>query len=181
MNDLILPLQKRLYLVIDQHAANARVLQMVAALSTDQRLLLLDCGTRANIYSVAKSVRPLTRDPIAALRNIELSRAFTTFQVLAMFEKAAPVANRPVIVLDFLATFYDAEVKLKEARWLFDQCMRHLHRLSKSAPVMISARPTPMMAADKDFLLHLLADLADITWTPPPSLPAQPVLQPSLF
>lgn len=181
MNDLTLPLQKKLYLVVDQHAANARVLQMVAALSTDQRLLLLDCGTRANMYSVAKSIRPLTRDPIAALRNIELSRAFTSFQVLAMFEKAEPLAKRPVIVLDFLSTFYDAEIKLKEARWLFEQCLRHLHRLSEAAPVMVSAKPTPMLAADKDFLLHLLADHADVTWTPPPSLPAQPALQPSLF
>ncbi len=71
------PLPAQIYLVVGQHALSEKMLQLIAALSLKQRLTVLDCGNRSNMYAVAKLIRPFTDDPVNVMNHIRLSRAFT--------------------------------------------------------------------------------------------------------
>jgi len=176
------PLPTGLLLVVGQHALTEKMLALVAALALKQRVTILDCGNRSNMYAVAKTIRPYTSDPAAVMANIRLSRAFTCYQVLAMLEAVAAAPPRgPLIVLDLLATFLDEDVELKDSQRLLTRSLACLRRLSQSAPVVVSARPVPLISAARECLLGQLRANADVNWEEPPALPADFGLQPALF
>ncbi len=135
------------------------------------------------MYRVASTLRFLTNDPVAMLKNIRLSRAFTCYQVVALLEKVTPGSDLPVLVLDLLSTFMDESVRAREAELLFENALMHLRRISSTAPVVVSARPLLSVSADRVKLLHALREQAFQVWeegTAPLNSTAVD-LQPALF
>jgi hypothetical protein len=51
-----LPFPPQLLLVIGSHAMSEKMLELVAALALKQRVTLLDCGNRSNMYAVARAI-----------------------------------------------------------------------------------------------------------------------------
>lgn len=176
------PLLSKRFLAIGVHALSEKMLELIARLSLTQRLIVLDCGNRSNMYSVAKLIRPYTSDPVKVMCNIRLSRAFTCYQVLAMVQAvAANPPREPLVILDFLATFLDEDVELKDARRLLERSLDCLAALSVSSPVVISARPTPTISRQRAGLLELLRNNADVCWEEPHALQAAQQTQMFLF
>jgi hypothetical protein len=166
-NELGFPLSNELLVVFGVHSGAAQMLDLTARLSLDGPLYLLDCGNRSNMYRVAKTLRTLTNDPVAVLKNIRLSRAFTCYQVVALLEKLAhsgEAAGVPVLVLDLLATFMDESVKVDESRMLFDIAMQRLAQLSHAAPVVVSAKPLLSISSPRLGLLEQLKSQAFEVW-----------------
>lgn len=166
-NDLGFLLSNELLVVFGMHSGAAQMLDLTARLSLDGPLYLLDCGNRSNMYRVAKTLRTLTNDPVAVLKNIRLSRAFTCYQVVALLEKLAhsgEAAGVPVLVLDLLATFMDESVKADESRMLFDIAMQRLQQLSRTAPVVVSAKPLLSISSPRLGLLEQLKSQAFEVW-----------------
>ena len=134
------------------------------------------------MYRVARTLRALTDDPVAVMRNIRLSRAFTCYQVLAMLQAvAANPPKEPLVVLDLLATFLDEDVELKDAERLMDHSLGLLARLSVSAPVVISVRPIPLIAHQRVALLEQLKNNVDVCWEEPLALQTAQEAQMPLF
>ena len=176
------PLPSRRFLAIGAHALSDKMLELIAKLCLAQRVTVLDCGNRSNMYSVAKLIRPYTTDPVQVMCNIRLSRAFTCYQVAAMLDAAAANPSRePLVVLDLLATFLDEDVKLKDAQRLLEHSLGFLAQLSASAPVVISARPIPPIAQPRAVLLEQLKNNVDVCWEEPPALQAAQHAQMPLF
>lgn len=166
-NDLGFLLSNELLVVFGMHSGAAQMLDLTARLSLDGPLYLLDCGNRSNMYRVAKTLRTLTNDPVAVLKKIRLSRAFTCYQVVALLEKLAhsgEAAGVPVLVLDLLATFMDESVKADESRMLFDIAMQRLQQLSRTAPVVVSAKPLLSISSPRLGLLEQLKSQAFEVW-----------------
>ncbi len=92
------------------------MLDLAARLALHGPLYVLDCGNRSDMYRVARTLRFLTHDPVAMLRNIRLSRAFTCYQVVALLEKLSPDAGVPVLILDLQSTFMDENVQMEECK-----------------------------------------------------------------
>ena len=176
------PLPPKRFLAIGAHALSERMLQLVSALALRQSVTVLDCGNRSNMYSVARLIRPYTADPVSVMRNIRLSRAFTCYQVLAMIQATArhPMSG-PLVLLDLLATFLDEDVKLKDSQRLLAHSLNLLTQLSHQVPVVISTRPIPSIAENRDILLEDLKACADVCWEEPLSLPDTQELQLELF
>ncbi len=176
------PLPPKRFLAIGAHALSERMLQLVSALALRQSVTVLDCGNRSNMYSVARLIRPYTADPVSVMRNIRLSRAFTCYQVLAMIQATArhPMSG-PLVLLDLLATFLDEDVKLKDSQRLLAHSLNLLTQLSHQVPVVISTRPIPSIAENRDILLEDLKACADVCWEEPLSLPDSQELQLELF
>ena len=175
-------LPSRRFLAIGAHALSDKMLELIAKLSLMQRVTVLDCGNRSNMYSVAKLIRPHSSDPVRVMCNIRLSRAFTCYQVAAMLDAAAANPSRePLVVLDLLATFLDEDVKLKDAQRLLEHSLGFLAQLSASAPVVISARPIPPIAQPRAVLLEQLKNNVDVCWEEPPALQAAQHAQMPLF
>ena len=176
-----IPLENKVFVLAGEHALTDKMLKLTAMLCLRQSVTVLDCGNRANMYAVARYVRPFTDDPVGALNRIRLSRAFTGYQTVAMFESTATApSSESIVVLDILPTFLDEDLDFKDARRLFERALSCLRALSKHAPVIISAKPIPPIAHEREILLDMLHDHADFYWEEPQPLPAG-ILQGSLF
>lgn len=176
------PLPSGCFLAIGAHALSEKMLELIAKLSLTQCVTVLDCGNRSNMYSVAKLIRPYTSDPVRVMGNIRLSRAFTCYQVLAMAQLAkADLPRGALVILDLLATFLDEDVALKDAQRLLKHSLDCLITLSALSPVVISARPTPLISRQRAGLLELVRNSADVCWEEPLALQAAQQTQMSLF
>ena len=109
-------------------------------------------------------MRTLTNDPIAMMRNIHLSRAFTCYQVTALLEKATQNPGTPVLVLDLLTTFMDESIRVEESSVLFSRALQYLTVMSASAPVLASASPLLSLSAPRFGLLERLKQAATEVW-----------------
>jgi hypothetical protein len=169
-----------LTLIIAPHAGMPLMVEAAARLALNGRVRVLDCGNRFNVYPVAQAVRRLTPRLEETLSHITLSRAFTCYQVLTLLEETAaqPV---PTLVLDILSTFLDENVNMEESRRLLQLGIRHLQRISSSAPVLVSVKPLLALSADRKLLLELLKEAATDTMlfeAPRPQAPAALTLWP---
>lgn len=141
------------------------------------RLLVLDGGNCFNVYPVARALRRRTPQVTAALRQIQVARAFTCFEMASLLQRqaievaAAEVATAPppqavmpgtvaVLVLDLLGNFRDENVPLAERQRLLHTCLPHLRRLAQAGPLLVSSRPadpclTQALVAAADQVLEL--------------------------
>lgn len=177
-----MPLDVKMFVLVGQHTLTDKMLKLIAALSLKQTITVLDCGNRSNMYAVARHLRPFTHDPVAAMNKIRLSRAFTCYQTLAMFEALATApATQAVLVLDLLPTFLDEDVDFVDTQRLFKRSLNCLSTLSKLVPVVISAKPIPAIAQERATLMDILRESADFYWEEPLSLANAHNFQGSLF
>jgi hypothetical protein len=159
----------QLYVAIGARTASSRMLEMAAHLSLRGRILILDCGNRANPYPLARKLRGLTKDPVQALENIDNARAFTCYQVVALLEETAHSGPPfpPVLVFDLLSTFYDESVSFNESQRLLNQSLLFIDRISRSVPVAVSARPPAADFPQRRVFLHQLCQFAGEIWEEP--------------
>ena len=69
-------------------------------------------------------------------RRLRLVRARTCFQLLDLLEKAEK-ENKPVLILDPLHHFFNADIKLSVRNRIFEQCCEWIKRLSSSNYVAV--------------------------------------------
>ena len=96
------------------------------------------------------------------LNNVILARPFTCFQLLDLLMEAGR-PNKPVLILDFLHLFHDADVELSLRQRVLDQCCQYTKRLSLSSLVAVLVpnlateayqRFFPVLAAVADEILE---------------------------
>jgi len=162
MNTLSFPLSNQLVVVMAPHAAMPMMVEMAARLALNGSVRVLDGGNRFNVYPVAQAVRRLTPRLEETLSHITLSRAFTCYQVVTLLEET-PSRPVPTLVLDILSTFLDENVKLDESMRLLKASIDQLKRLSRSAPVVVSAKPLLTLSADRVSLVDTLLESASRT------------------
>jgi hypothetical protein len=165
MNKLIISNSNKLYFVIGGRAATESLLDLAARLAIRGPMLLLDCGNRANPLPLVRELRRLTNDPVKALGNIRVARAFTCYQVTALLEgQANQPIQQPVLIFDLLATFYDESLTYTEGRRLLERslyCMTHICRF---APLLASSRPPPAEFPERKPFLEMVCNQSDVLW-----------------
>jgi hypothetical protein len=57
--------------------------------------------------------------------------------------KALESSQMPIVITDMLESFYEEDLTSKEVTLLLKKCIMHIHRLSETAPVVISAMGDP--------------------------------------
>lgn len=169
------PSSRGLLLVFGAHGGAPLVLDLAARLSLRGTVYLLDCGNRSNMYRVARSLRVLTADPVAVMRNIRLSRAFTCYQVVALLERVASGSEGAVLVLDLLTTFMDESVQEGESRMLFERALQCLLALRARSLVVVSVKPLLSLSEPRFGLLERLKQAASEVWEEKALLPTPPI------
>ena len=166
LSNLELPLANHLVVVAAPQAGGRLMLELAARLALHGRLQVLDGGNQFNAYPVARLIRRYTPELTAALENIRLARGFTCYQMAALLAECPHPqgVTGPILVLDLLSTFYDENVRLDEARRLLATCIRHLQRLSRTAPVVAGARPTHELNPERRPLFEMLVAAASQVW-----------------
>lgn len=177
-------LQPRLMLFWGAQTPTRTLLVALTALAAQgHKLRVFDGGNRFDGYFVARMARRFTSgdsplDPHAILNRIRLSRAFTCFQLAELIENT-PVSSEPLFVLDFLSTFYDESVPLRDTKRLLSITVAHLKRLAVSGPVIVGAREPRALVKERWTLLDQLQVAADNAWllrAPQTNEPLQPRL-----
>jgi len=72
------------------------------------------------------------------LDQVEITRGETCYQLLHALQKT-PESTNPLIVMDILQSFYDENLTEKEVDWVLKDSIQNLQRISRSAPVLVSA------------------------------------------
>lgn len=168
------------------HAASGYLLGTAAEISVNHPLHLLDFGNRCDMYYAAKHLRMLTDDPVRAMRNFHLQRAFTCYQAASLLRQLDELeADMPVIILDLLAPFLDENIQPREIDRLFSIAVEQIQMVMQNHLILIGVKPIPQRIApvrlglvkwlEKDFGLLRLSESGAV------QLPEPELSQPSLF
>lgn len=153
---------QQILLIIAQSAAREQMLEWIAMQACGGRVRVIDGGNQFNVYRVAKNIRRQTHRLHTVLQNIQISRSFSCYQMTALLEKT-PAENTPLFLLDFLFSYYDEDIRLKESMRLLTKSIQSLKRLSTQAPLIISTRPR-MYDVNRSVLLDEVKDNATQLW-----------------
>jgi hypothetical protein len=113
---------------------------IVARLALTGPVCVLDAGNRYDAFGVARMIRHHSADLEKTLNRIHIARAFTCYQVLALFEQSPDTAV-PYAVFDLTSTFEDESVRRAESYRLLRLVLNHVQRLRRVAPIVVSLRP----------------------------------------
>ena len=168
------------------HAASGYLLGICAEIAVQRPLRLLDFGNRCDMYFTARQLRLLTNDPVRAMRNIRLQRAFTCYQALALLRQLEePEPDMPVIILDLLAPFLDENIQPREIDRLFGASVEQIRGAMQIRPLLIGVKPVPQrLARTRMGLLKWLTNefgLLRLSESGHAELPEPDTAQPSLF
>jgi hypothetical protein len=137
-----IPAQPGFLVLVAPHAGRENMLVIAARLALRGPLRVLDGGNRFNAYLVARMLRYLGTDDLTqSLRQIQIARAFTCYQMVKLLEET-PVQGFPLLVIDLLDTF----------------------NIGQQATVVVSLRPPRPPLADPTGLLETIQEAADQVW-----------------
>jgi len=159
MNELldIMPGQWRL--VLTPKSLRPTILTLIARLAQHSPLLIFDGGNQFNAYQVARAARGRPE----VLKGIRVSRAFTCYQMAALLEGTCNT-TAPILLLDFLSTFYDESVPITERHRLLEKCLPLIHRLSRSAGLLVTVHPPAVPSEESMQLIRRLQSEAAEVW-----------------
>ena len=117
-------------------------------------------------YHIARYARDLRLNPRLALTQVQVSRAFTCYQLAAIVERLSRRADTincaGIVCLGLLGTLYDEDVAWPEAQRLLQEVMTHLKPLAERRLVLVTVRPPPSKARNRIGLIHTLMQQADV-------------------
>lgn len=160
---LPIPKTGKISLVVAPRTVMPSLMSMLAALALRGRVIVLDGGNCFDGYALARALRRETHQVQAALKAIQLSRAFTCYQMVAMLAEL-PIDGTPVIVLDILSTFLDENVGLTKRHRMLDNSLMLLRRISQAAPVAVWSRSHSSPNDEGQTLLTPLLEAAHDIW-----------------
>ena len=172
--------QPRLTLLWGSRAPTRTLLGLLTFVAAQgQPVRVFDGGNSFDGYFVARLARRLDPEPQPVLARIQLSRAFTCFQLAQLIEDS-PSQRQPLFLLNLLDTFYDESVSLREVERLLTTTLIHLKRLAAVGPVVVGSQEPRTLIKERWSLLDRLQAAVDTAWLlrPPHE---EPPLQPPLF
>lgn len=183
------PLPGNLWLVVAPTSLTDIIMELAARLALRGELRVVDGGNRFNAYRCSRALAKLLLSPqdpqdprpetlAGALARIYVSRAFTCYQMLTLLEEL-PGSPSPILALDLLTTFYDEDVPTTESQRLLEASVQQLLRLSRLAPVVVTARGIRSKDAtdDRSALLESLQSAAHRVWSWEPVIPLDPQMR----
>ena len=159
------PPSGRILLLLAPDSATGALFEMVARLALQGPVYVLDGGNTFQGYPLARALRRHTPDIAAVMQRVLLARAFTCYQMAALCTEE-DFAPHPILVLDFLATFYDQGVRVAERRRLLKACLRRLDVLSRRAPVAVWVRQRAIIPQEAIGFLDIVQFAAGQVWRP---------------
>lgn len=177
MNTHILPSPSsgQLMLIVSPSSMLDTLFEMVARLAVQGPLYVLDAGNTFQGYYLARALRRYSSDIATPMQRVMLSRAFTCYQIAAQLEETIS-DTQPILLLDFLSTFYDQGVRTADRRRLLNTCLRRLQSLSRRVPLAMWIRQRTVIPQEALSFLGTVQAAADVVWYPP-KRPALPVMQ----
>ena len=154
-------------LILTPKSIRMTILTLIARMAQHSPLLIFDGGNQFNVFQVARGARGQPE----VLGRIRVSRAFTCYQMTSLLESTSST-NTPVLLLDFLSTFYDESVRIMERHRLLEKCLKQIHRLSRSAGVLVTVHPPALPSEVSMQLIRRMQNQDTEVWLPELPTPA---------
>ncbi len=122
-------------------------------------------------YHIARYARKMKLDPRLTLAQVQVSRAFTCYQLAEIVDRLSRRADTAdsvginctgIVCLGLLGTLYDEDVAWSEARRLLQEVIAHLKVLAVRWPAIVTVRPPSAKAQNRLELIQVLMQQADV-------------------
>jgi hypothetical protein len=180
MNDIIaltntITEQRGIHLIITSDRARQSKTDLIANILLTGPLFILAADEWLPGFPLPRIIRGHTTEVKELTSRLRTVRASTSLRLLNSLSTIPP-AGEPLLVLDFLHTFYDANVRLSLRFRTLRQCCNHLQRIALQRPVIILTQE--MSGQEYEQFIPLVQRIAKRTLYLEPSveLVSQPVL-----
>jgi len=165
-----------LALILTADKARARITELIASLILNGPLFVISASEWLPAYELTRLVRKRTLEVRETLNSLYTVRASTCYRLLDSLANI-PSNGEPILVIDFLHTFYDSDILLRVRFHKLRECCRHLKRLALYRPVVVMTQE--LLVEDYEKFAPALHSIADKTFTIEPELEQTP--QATLF
>lgn len=168
--------RRGLTLVLTQDRARRSKTELIASLILRGPLFVVSGDEWLPSFALPRILRGYTTQVKEILGGMYTARASTCYR---LFDSLAgiPLKGEPVLVMDFLHTFYDADIPLRVRLFKLRECCREIKRLALYRPIVVLTQERE--AEDYDKFIPALGSIADTTVTLDPEL--ERIAQPALF
>jgi hypothetical protein len=168
--------KRGLTLILTRDSARRSKTDLIASLILHGPLFLVSGDEWLPAFALPRILRGYTtqlKEIMGRLYTVRASTCYRLFDSLA----GIPLKGEPILILDFLHTFYDADIPLRVRLFKLRECCRELKRLAFYRPVVVMAQEMESEEYEKFF--PALCSITDKTLTLDPEL--EPVRQAALF
>ena len=165
-----------LALILTADKARAGVTELIANLILNGPLFVVSASEWLPAYELTRLIRKRTLEVRETLNSLYTVRASTCYRLLDSLANI-PSNGEPILVIDFLHTFYNPDIPLRVRFHKLRECCRQLKRLALYRPVVVMTQELPPEEYEK--FAPSLYSIADKTFTIEPEL--EQTLQATLF
>jgi hypothetical protein len=168
--------KRGLTLILTQDRARESKTSLIATLILNGPLFVVSGDEWLPAFILPRIIRKQTtqiKEMMDRLYTVRASTCYRLFDSLANI----PSKGEPILVLDFLHTFYDEDISLRVRLFQLRECCRELARLAFYRPMIVMTRERE--AEDYERFIPALSPIADRTLILAPEL--EQIKQPALF
>ncbi len=118
------------------------------------RVLVVDAANRFDPYALVREARRRGLSSRAALKRVQVARAFTCHQLVRLLQEELAPRLAPgslVVVLGPVSLFYDEQVPLAERRRLFQEVVKTLTAIKPCHALLLLQPLLPRGATNRQF------------------------------
>jgi len=127
--------QRGLTLLLTTDKARASITELIATVLSSP-LFVIAASEWLPAYELTRTLRKKTLHVRQALNNMRTARASTCYRLLDTLINIPP-NGEPILILDFLHTFYNPDVPLRVRLYKLRECCRHLKCLAFYRPIIV--------------------------------------------
>jgi hypothetical protein len=181
MNDILkfsidIKEKRGLALILTRDKARESKTDLIASLILNGPLFVVSGDEWLPAFDLPRMIRGQTTEihvVTGRLRSVRSSTCYRLFDSLANI----PSKGEPLLVLDFLHTFYDTDIPLRARLFRLRECCRELKRLAFYRPVIVMTQEGA--GEDYEKFIPALSPIADQIFTLEPE--PEHIKQPALF
>jgi len=147
-----------LTLILTDDQAPRKITELIAAIVLGSPLFVIAGSEWLPAYELARTLRQKTPQVKQILDRLRTARASTCYRLWDTLINL-PLQGEPLLVLDFLHTFYDPDVLLRVRLFKLRECCRQFKRLAFYRPVIVITQE--MQTADYEKFSPALLSVAD--------------------
>lgn len=149
-------------LILTKDKARAGITELIAAQVLRSAIFVLSGSEWIPAFELTRILRKKTLDVRQVLNRLYVARASTCYR---LFDSLAniPLQGEPILILDFLHTFYDSDIPLRVRFFKLRECCRQIKRLTLYRPIIVMTQE--LLTEDYEKFLPALSSIADQTFT----------------
>lgn len=168
--------KRGLSLILTKNRARKSKTDLIARLIESGPLFVISGDEWLPAFELPRMIRAKTTEVRRVMERLYTVRASTCYRLLDSLACTAPMGE-PILVLEFLHTFYDPDIPLRTRFFKLRECCRELKRLSYHRPVLVLTREVELEDFQK--FMPALYSVTDRTLALEPEI--EQISQPALF